>query len=94
MLCTRQQNVDTVGGLEETTFLLRVASNQGDDNDLGFFTLEVIDCRHSDGLEQSCFSKGASVWCFGIGSLFLNGLKIICVAIVDTNLEHGFHPAT
>jgi hypothetical protein len=46
MLGTRQQNVDTVRGLEEATILLRITSHHGDNNNLGFFTLEVINSRY------------------------------------------------
>ena len=43
MLSATEQYVDTVGSLEEPHLLGVVASNQGDNDDLGLFALEIVD---------------------------------------------------
>ena len=48
MLSTAQENVDAIGGLEESNFLIFVASNQGDNDDFGLFALEIIDSGHAE----------------------------------------------
>jgi hypothetical protein len=53
MLGAREKNVNAVRGAEEAALVLRVATNKRDDDDLGFFTLEVIYCGDSDGFKQN-----------------------------------------
>jgi hypothetical protein len=47
MLSATQQDIDTVCRLEKSDVLPLVAPNKGDDDDLGLFTLEVVNRSNS-----------------------------------------------
>jgi hypothetical protein len=52
VLGSTQQDVDPVLSSKETGFALLVPADKGDNNDLGLFTLEVVDGGQSEGLYQ------------------------------------------
>jgi hypothetical protein len=47
-----QEDVYPVLGAQEAHFAGRVAAYERDDDDLGFFALEVVDRRQTQGLER------------------------------------------
>lgn len=52
MLGAAEKNVDAVLGAQKADFGVVVAADERDNDDLGLFPLEVVDCRQADRLQQ------------------------------------------
>lgn len=52
MLCSRKEYVDAVGRTEETTHVLRIAADKGNDDNLGLLAFEIVDTGESHALEK------------------------------------------
>jgi hypothetical protein len=52
-----EEDIYAVRGLEKTNLLCLVASHQRYDNDLGFFSLEVVDCCDSKEVRKLLLFK-------------------------------------
>jgi hypothetical protein len=71
---------------------LQVTPDKGDDDDLGFLALEVVNGCGPDTLEKRCLAglfplrrhRGLSVSVFKI-------FQLSKIAIVEADLEHGLH---
>lgn len=60
MLSSAQEHIDTICGFEESNFLFSVASDQGDDGDLGLFALEIINRGDTEKIAQLLLLQGFS----------------------------------
>jgi hypothetical protein len=70
MLCSAEENIDAVGRLQEPDVALLVAAYQRYDHNLGFFTLEIVDCRNPQKLRQLLFlERLPSMFCCSCDSL-------------------------
>lgn len=62
VLSSTEKNIDSICGPEESDSLLFVAPDKRDNDNLGLFTLEIIDCRiPQDITEFLLFQNGLSV---------------------------------
>lgn len=104
MLSTAEKDIDTIRRPQESDLFLFVASDEGHDDDFGFFTLEVIDRSNSQEfteflLLQRCFLL--TEWVvrlpvpgtrsLGWESVFL---QLVLVPVTEDNLEIVSHRRT
>jgi hypothetical protein len=52
ILCSAEQHIDTVFSPEKAHLALWIAADQRHDDDLGFFTLEIVNSSEADGLQE------------------------------------------
>src|SRR5437764_3110620 len=57
MLSSRKGHIDPIGGAQEPTFILLIASHKRNHYYLCFLALKVVDGRHFKGVEQCCLSR-------------------------------------
>lgn len=90
VLGSAEQNVNAVRRPEEADLSLGIAPDQGHDDDLGLFTLEVVDCGQSKTLQKSLLLQQWST----LAAMLLveTSLEAICgehilVAITDRDVK-------
>ncbi len=102
MLSSAQKDIDAVGSFEKLNFLMFVTPDQGDNDKLGFFSLEII---HSSGTEEVTKLLLLQLLSFAVArsiSLVVRGVaqgvsildERIFISVTQNNLKIAAHGRT